>query len=78
MNVTLPPRQMDVVVEVMVTEGVTLVAVTVIALLVAVGEVVQAALLVMITLTWSPLASVVVVNAAAVCPATVVPLTCHT
>jgi hypothetical protein len=77
-NVTLPPRQIDVVVDVMVTDGVTLVAVTVIVLLVAVGEVVQAALLVMITLTWSLLARVVVVNVAAVCPGTAIPLICHT
>ena len=39
---------------------------TVITLLVAVGEVVHVALLVMITLTWSLSVSVLVVNAAAV------------
>jgi hypothetical protein len=65
-NVTLPPRQIDVVVDVMVTDGVTLVAVTVIALLVAVAGVAQGSLLVIMTLTWSLLASVLVVNVAAV------------
>jgi hypothetical protein len=62
----------------MVTPGVT-VAVTVIVTgaLVAVGVVVHVALLVMITLTWSLFTSVVVVNVAAVCPGTVIPLTCH-
>ena len=62
----------------MVTEGVTFVlTVIVIAELVAVEVVVQAALLVIITLTWSLFTSDVVVNVAAVCPVTVVPLICH-
>jgi hypothetical protein len=51
----------------METPGVTLeLTVIVIGVLVAVGVVVQEALLVMITLTWSLLARVVVVNVAAV------------
>jgi hypothetical protein len=57
---------MDVVVDVMLTVGVTLVAVTVIALLVAVAGEAQGSLLVIITLTWSLLARVLVVNVAAV------------
>jgi len=61
-----------------VTDGVTL-AFTVIAtgILVAVDVVVHDALLVITTVTWSLLTSVVVVNVDAVCPATGVPLTCH-
>jgi hypothetical protein len=59
------------------TEGIILAVDIVIELLVAVGVVVQDALLVIITLTWSLFTSVVVVNVAAVCPATGVPLTCH-
>ena len=77
MNVTLPPRQIDVVVEVIVTDGVTLVAVTVIVLLVAVVGDAQGSLLVIITLTWSLLVSVVVVNVAAVSPDMVIPFICH-
>jgi hypothetical protein len=62
----------------MVTPGVTFaLTVIVIGVLVAVGVVVQEALLVMITLTWSLFARVVVVNVAAVCPGTVVPFRCH-
>jgi hypothetical protein len=57
---------MDVVVDVMLTVGVTLVAVTVIALLVAVAGEAQGSLLVIITLTWSLLARVLVVNVPAV------------
>jgi hypothetical protein len=45
-------------------------------LLVAVAVVVQLALEVMITLTWSPLASVLEVNVAAFVPA-LVPFICH-
>jgi hypothetical protein len=51
--------------------------VIVIGALVAVDEVVHAALLVIITLTWSLFTSVVVVNVEAVCPATGVPFICH-
>ena len=59
-----------------VTEGVTVVAVIGIALLVAVAGVAQGSLEVMITVTTSPLASVVVVNVAAVYR-TSTPLICH-
>jgi hypothetical protein len=76
-KVTLPPTHIDVVVALIVTEGVTLVAVTVIVLLVAVVGDAQGSLLVMITLTWSLLANVVVVNVAAVSPGTAVPFILH-
>jgi hypothetical protein len=76
-NVTLPPTHIDVVVELIVTDGMTLVAVIVIVLLVAVGVEVQVALLVMITLTWLLFARVVVVNVAVVSPDTDVPFICH-
>jgi hypothetical protein len=77
-NVTLPPTHIDVVVELIVTDGMTLVAVIVIVLLVAVAGVAHGSLLVMITLTWSLFARVVEVNVAAVSPVTVAPFTCHT
>ena len=78
MNVTLPPTHIDVVVALMVTAGVTLAAVIVIALLVAVRGVAQGSLLVMTEVTTSPLARVVVVNVAVTSPGTAVPLTRHT
>jgi hypothetical protein len=59
------------------TDGVTLLTVIVTGALVAVGEVAQAALLVMVTLTWSLFARVAVVNVDAVCPGTVIPFICH-
>ena len=60
-KVTDPPTQIEVVVEEMDTAGTTVVAVIVIALLVAVSGLAQGSLLVMITVTISPLTSVVVV-----------------
>ena len=60
-----------------VTEGVTVAVVTVIAFDVAVGVVVQDALLVITTVTTSLLFNVVVVKVAPVCPATAVPFTIH-
>jgi hypothetical protein len=65
-NVTLAPTQIEVWLAVTDTEGVTLLTVIITGALVAVGEVVQAALLVMVTLTWSLFARVVVVNVTAV------------
>jgi hypothetical protein len=65
-KVTLAPRHIEVWLAATDTEGVMLEADIVMTLLVAVGVVVQAALLVMITLTWSLLARVIVVNVAAV------------
>ena len=60
-KVTEPPAQMEVVVDVIDTAGTTVVAVMGIALLVAVAGAAQGSLLVMITVTISPSARVVVV-----------------
>ena len=76
-NVTLPPEQIDVVFAVMATDGVTEVAVIVIALLVAVAGFAHGSLLVITTVIASPLASVVVVNVDDVCPATFTPFIFH-
>ena len=75
-KVTEPPAQIVVVLAAMVTDGVTVVAVMVIALLVAVAGLAHGSLEVMITVTISPSASVVVVKVAALVPA-LTPLTCH-
>ena len=77
-NVTLAPEQIEIWLATTDTDGVIVAAVIVTVLLVAVGVVVQVALLVIIAITWSLFARVVVVNVAAVCPGTVIPLTCHT
>ena len=76
-KVTELPLQIDVVLAVMVTEGVTDVAVIVIGLLIAVVGLAQGILLVITTETISPLTNVVVVNADAVCPVTLVPFIFH-
>ena len=76
MKVTLIPEQIEVDDALIETDGVTEVVVMVITLLVAVDVVVQLALEVMITLTWSPLASVLEVNVAELVPA-LTPFTCH-
>jgi hypothetical protein len=75
-NVTLFPEQIDVDDALMETDGVTELVVMAITLLAAVGVVVQVALEVMITLTWSPLARLLVVNVAELAPA-FTPFTCH-
>jgi hypothetical protein len=75
-NVTLFPEQIDVVDALIETEGVTELVVMVTTLLVAAAAVVQLALDVMITLTWSPFASVLEVNVAELVP-TFAPFTCH-
>ena len=75
-NVTLFPEQIEVDEALIETDGVTELVVMAMTLLVAVGVVVQAALDVMITLTWSPLASVLEVNVAAFVPA-FAPFICH-
>jgi hypothetical protein len=75
-NVTLTPEQIDVDDALMETEGVTELVVMVTTLLVAVAVVVQLALEVIITLTWSPLASVLEVNVGELAPA-LVPFICH-
>ena len=76
-NVTEPPLQIDVVLAVMDTEGVTDIAVMVIGLLVAVAGLAHGSLLVITTVTTSPLSIVVVVNADAVCPAAFTPFIFH-
>ena len=76
-KVTEPPLHIEVVLDVMVTDGVTDVVVIVIGLLVAVIEVAQGSLLVITTETVLPLASVDVVKLEAVCPATFTPLIIH-
>ena len=76
-NVTEPPLHIEVLVDVMVTDGVTDVVVIVIGLLVAVVGFAQGSLLVIITDTIFPLARVDVVNVEAVCPATFTPLIIH-
>ena len=75
-NVTLLLEQIEVVDALIDTDGVTELAVTVIALEVAVGVVVQFAFDVMITVTWFPFASELVVNVDELVPA-FVPFICH-
>jgi hypothetical protein len=76
-NVTDAPAQIDVWLATTDTAGVTLVdAVIVIGVLAAVGVVRQLALLVMVTVMISPLASVLLVNTLLFVPA-FTPFTCH-
>jgi len=75
-KVTLFPEQIEVDDALMETDGVTELVVMVMTLLVAVVVVVQLALDVMITLTWSPLASVLEVNVAELVPV-FTPFICH-
>ena len=76
-NVTEPPLHIEVVLDVIVTDGVTDVVVIVIGLLVAVVGLAQGSLLVIITDTIFPLARVDVINVELVCPATFTPLIIH-
>ena len=76
-NVTEPPLHIEVLVDVMVTDGVTDVVVIVMGLLVAVVGFAQGSLLVIITETIFPLARVDVLKVEAVCPATFTPLIIH-
>ena len=76
-NVTEPPLQIEVLLAVMDTDGVTEVVVIVIDVLVAVVGFAQGSLLVIITDTVLPLASVDVLKVEAVCPATFTPLIIH-
>ena len=76
-KVTDPPTQMEVVVDVIVTPGVTVVVAIGMALLVAVAGLAQGSVEVMITVTTSPSARIEEVNVALVAPATFVPLICH-
>ena len=76
-NVTEPPLHIEVVLDVMVTDGTTDVVVIVIGLLVAVVGLAQGSLLVIITETIFPLARVDVLKVEVVCPATFTPLIIH-
>ena len=76
-KVTEPPLQIDVVLAVMDTEGVTDVAVMIIGLLVAVVGLAQGSLLVITTVITSPLANEVDVKVEAVFPATFTPFIFH-
>ena len=76
-NVTDPPLQIDVVLAAIDTDGVTDVVVMVIELLVAVIGLAQGSLLVITTVTTSPLLSVELVKAEAVCPLTFMPFIFH-
>jgi hypothetical protein len=75
-KVTLPPAQTEVELAVMDTEGVTEFVVIPIAFDVAVEVVVQLALDVMITVTWSPFARELLVKVEALEPA-LSPFICH-
>ena len=76
-NVTEPPLQIEVVLDVMDTDGVTDVVVIVIGLLVDVVGLAQGSLLVIITDTILPLPRVDVIKLEAVCPPTFTPLIIH-
>ena len=76
-NVTEPPLQIEVVFDVMLTDGATEVVVIVIGLLVDVIGLAHGSLLVSITDTIFPLARVDVLKVEAVCPATFTPLIIH-
>ena len=76
-NVTEPPLHIEVLLDVMLTDGATDVVVIVIGLLVAVAGLAHGSLLVIITDTTFPLASVDVIKVEAVCPATFTPLIIH-
>jgi hypothetical protein len=75
-NVTLLPEQIDEDEALIETDGVTELVVIATTLLVAVAVVMQLALEVIITLTWSPLVSVLEVKVAELVPA-FTPFTCH-
>ena len=76
-NVTEPPLHIEVVLDVMVTDGTTDVVVIVIGLLVDVVGLAQGSLLVIITDTIFPLARVDVIKVGVVCPPTFTPLIIH-
>ena len=76
-NVTEPPLHIEVLLDVIVTDGITDVVVIVIGLLVDVVGLAQGSLLVIITDTILPLARVDVINVEDVCPATFAPLSIH-
>ena len=75
-KVRLPPAQIELVGEVMFTDGTTVVIVIVTWLLLAVAVVTQFAVLVMVTVTISPSTSVLLAKVALLVP-TLAPFTCH-
>ena len=75
-NVTLFPEQIEVDEALIETDGVTELVEMAMTLLVAIAVVMQLALEVIVTLTWSPLASVLEVNVAELVPA-FAPFICH-
>ena len=77
MNVTEPPLQIEVVLAVIDTDGVTEVVVMLTELLVAVAVLAQGSLLVITTVTVFPSARDEEVKIEAVCPATFTPLIIH-
>ena len=76
-NVTDPPLQIEVVLDVIDTDGTTDAAVIVIELLVATTGFAHGPLLFMVTVTISPLFKVVVAKLDVVCPVTFTPLIFH-
>ena len=76
-NVTEPPLQIEVVFDIIDTDGVTVVVVIVIELLVAINGFAQGSLLFITTVTTSPLLSVELVKVEAVCPLTFAPFIFH-
>ena len=76
-NVMEPPLHIEVLPDVIVTDGVTEVVVIVIELLVAMVGFAQGSLLVIFTETILPLARVDVLKVEAVCPTTFTPLIIH-
>ena len=76
-NVMEPPLHIEVLVDVMVTDGVTDVVEIVIGLLVVVAGFAQGSLLAIITDTVLPVVSADVVKVEVVCPATFTPLIIH-
>ena len=76
-KVTEPPLHIEVVVEVMDTDGVTIVVVMLIVLLVVFAALAQGSLLVITTVIILPLVRVDEVKVEAVCPATFMPLIIH-
>ena len=76
-NVTDPPLQIEAAFDVIDTDGTTDAAVIVIGLLAAVTGLAHGSLLLIVTVTTSPLLKVVVVKVGAVCPATFTPFIFH-
>ena len=76
-KVTEPPLHIEVLLDVIVTDGATDVVVIIIGLLVDVAGLAHGSLLVIIADTTLPLARVDVIKVGAVCPVTFTPFTIH-